>query len=238
MNDFVGCLLACEDIQNCDFFLLDHSAAITIDYCEDCRVHLDSTHMHSLLPQFFVLHLTRLGALECVRAQFFVGPCESSVFLRDTKRCSFIVACQQLRLRDCHSLDMLLYVSASQPIIEASTAIRIGCFNFHYFSLAQQFTAAGLNVWDSQWSNVHDFHQGQIAAGEKGKEGDHWSYLPPETSWRDLGFKDVSEVTQGRISIIEQGFTTPHTWGNRPLLKRQVSAHKVLTHRSFTSLSS
>ncbi len=42
-----------------------------------------------------------------------------------------MLACQQFRSRDCQKLDV--FVSCvSQPIIEASTGIKFGCFQFHY----------------------------------------------------------------------------------------------------------
>lgn len=46
-------------------------------------------------------------------------------------------------------------------------------------NLLAQFTAAGLNPWNSEWSNVHDFH---AAAGAR-----HWEFLP-EVSALSFGF--------------------------------------------------
>ena len=53
-----------------------------------------------------------------------------------------VVACQQFRTRDVHKLDALL-LSTSQPSIEATTEVRIGCFSFFYHELAQQLLKAG-----------------------------------------------------------------------------------------------
>ena len=61
-----------EECEDCDIFLLDWSATVTIDLCRRCRI--------------------------------FVGPCESSVFLRDCEDIKAVIACQQLRTRDVHRL--------------------------------------------------------------------------------------------------------------------------------------
>lgn len=168
-----------EECDDCDIFLLDHSAQVTVDYATNCRI--------------------------------FVGPCESSVFLRDCKGCSVVVACQQLRLRDCHGMDMLVHVSAGQPSIETSSGVRLGCFQYSYFSLREQLRAAGLSAWNTQWSNVHDFNHGDGT-------GQHWSFLPHGTGPRELGFRPASEVSS-TVSAAEEAAPSvvPATWGGRPL---------------------
>jgi len=146
--------------------------------------------------------------------RFFIGPCESSVFLRNCKDCKAIVACQQFRLRDCHNLDLLLYVSAGQPSIETSDKIRIGCFQFAYFDLQAQFDRAGLSVWNNQWSDVHDFNE------IKGEQ--HWTFLPHNTRPADL-LKPLPEVyptiTQEEAN---SDSVVPLTSGSRPLQSDEV----------------
>ena len=82
-----------EECDDCDIFLLDWSAAVTIDRCKRCRL--------------------------------FIGPCESSVFVRNCEDIRAVVACQQFRTRDVHKLDVLL-LSPSQPSIEATTEVPTG----------------------------------------------------------------------------------------------------------------
>ena len=74
-------------------------------------------------------------------SRVFIGPCESSVFLRTCEDIRAVVACQQFRTRDVHRLDVLL-LSTSQPSIEATSEARIGCFSFFYHELAQQLLKA------------------------------------------------------------------------------------------------
>ena len=187
-GQIAGQAFALEELSHCDVFLLDHSAAVTIDQCTDCR--------------------------------FFIGPCESSVFLRDCRGCSVVVAAQQLRLRDCHELQLLLYVSASQPVMEASDGVRLSSFSFSYPQLSAQFHAAGLHPFNSQWSNVHDFHQQQ--ADDDGQR--HWSFLPFGTGAAELGLKSLGSVTAGRVTAGEGDDVVPETWGQRTSDSRQPHA--------------
>ena len=68
----------------------------------------------------------------------------------------------------------------SQPIIESSTGVSVGCFQYNYTDLADQLRSAGLTPWNNYWSQVYDFSpvQGQSnwkKAGRMFKVGD---YLP------------------------------------------------------------
>ena len=42
-----------------------------------------------------------------------------------------MLSCQQFRTRDCHKLDIFL-LCVSQPIIEASSVVKFGCYQFSY----------------------------------------------------------------------------------------------------------
>lgn len=138
--------------------------------------------------------------------QIFVGPCESSVFVRTSKHLKLIIAAQQLRTRECSDLDILLYVSAGQPVIEATTNVRLGCFQWNYFGLAEQFAAAGLDPWYSEWSNVHDFTASSNSHA--------WSYIDSSTKGTDL-LPSLESTGSGLDNL--PGFVTPLTWGNRPI---------------------
>lgn len=84
-----------DTADDCDIFLFDYSAQVTVDFATNCRI--------------------------------FIGPCESSVFLRDCRRCRVVCACQQLRTRDCADVDLMLFCS-TQPSIETTRDLRISCF--------------------------------------------------------------------------------------------------------------
>ncbi len=55
-----------------------------------------------------------------------MGPCASSTFVRNCKSTKLVLICQQLRLRDCHDLEIMLFTQ-TDPIIEASTNIQFYC---------------------------------------------------------------------------------------------------------------
>jgi len=143
--------------------------------------------------------------------QLFIGPCESSVFIRETSHCKFIIACQQLRIRDSTNLDILLFINAGQPVIESATNIRFSAFNYSYLNLSAQFEAAKFNVWNTEWDNVHDFTPDQTP---------HWTYLAPNIKPGDL-LKELKLVVPNQF--INQDFSVcPITYGNRPKTQSKI----------------
>uniref|UniRef100_A0A8C4QXH2 Protein XRP2 n=1 Tax=Eptatretus burgeri TaxID=7764 RepID=A0A8C4QXH2_EPTBU len=101
-------------------------------------------------------HSAAVSVDDCKKCRITLGPVSGSVFLRNCKDCTVLVACQQFRARDCSKLLVLLYC-ATQPIIEACAGIEFACYQCDYPELASQFQAAGLDVFNNNWSNVHDF---------------------------------------------------------------------------------
>ncbi|OWY98762.1 hypothetical protein PHMEG_00030394 [Phytophthora megakarya] len=105
---------------------------------------------------FLLDHCTSVQIDACINCRIVVGPCESSVFLRNCKRCTVICAVQQFRTRDCEDVDVYLY-STTDPIIETSSRMRFTCFPLTYFSLHQQFRQAKFSPWNNKWSEIFDF---------------------------------------------------------------------------------
>ncbi|XP_046364849.1 protein XRP2-like isoform X1 [Haliotis rufescens] len=119
-----GQQLVIQNCEDCNIYVFDHSATITIDDCTNCRM--------------------------------FLGPIKTSVFFRDCKDIKAMVACQQFRTRDCSRLDIFL-CCGSQPIIESTNNVKLGCFQCSYPQLDTQMKAAGRTVFNNTWSNIHDF---------------------------------------------------------------------------------
>ncbi|XP_019384015.1 PREDICTED: protein XRP2 [Crocodylus porosus] len=164
-----------QECENCNIYIFDHSATITIDDCTNCRI--------------------------------FLGPVKGSVFFRDCKDCKCIVACQQFRTRDCRKLEVFL-CCATQPIIESSTGMKFGCFQFYYPELALQFKDAGLSIFNNTWSNIHDFTP---VSGEN-----NWSLLPEDGAVQDFVPLPSSEELKGvRISTDATRSIIPITRGQR-----------------------
>ncbi|OPL20514.1 hypothetical protein AM593_06874, partial [Mytilus galloprovincialis] len=93
-----------------------------VQNCENCNIYVFD-------------HSAAINIDDCVNCNFFLGPIKSSVFIRDCKNCKFILSCQQFRTRDCNKIDIFLCCN-TQPIIEASSGMRFGCYQYFYPELA------------------------------------------------------------------------------------------------------
>jgi hypothetical protein len=125
--------------------------------------------------------------------RIFIGPCESSIFVRNCSNVKLIAACRQFRTRDCEDLDVLMHC-ASQPSIETSKRVRFGCFQFFYFALGAQFEKARLPVFNNRWSEVYNFnpkHGGYELL--MGAEAEPSAFLKPLHEHTDFVTADESD---------------------------------------------
>ncbi|XP_064167121.1 protein XRP2-like [Anguilla rostrata] len=175
-----------------------------IQECENCSI-------------FILDHSATITIDDCVNCRVVLGPVKGSVFFRDCKEIKCVVACQQFRTRDCKKMEVFL-CCATQPIIESSTGMKFGCFQYHYPELAAHFKDAGLSVFNNNWSNVHDFTP---VSGET-----NWSLLPENTSVLDCvpPPDNESEFGSVRVSADAQQSVVPLTHGGR----RKVSEESCL----------
>jgi protein XRP2 len=98
----------------------------------------------------------------------FIGPCVGififyvgSVFIRDCTDCTIVVASQQLRLKNCHRMKMVVSCQ-SQPVIENSNDICFSSYRWFYPGLRDQFYKVGLyclhnevKLYDNSSLNVY-----------------------------------------------------------------------------------
>jgi len=133
-----------------------------IDSCKGCTILLED-------------YTPAVNMYSCEDCKVFIGPCSGSVYIRNSKNCKIIVAAAQLRIYNCQDFDLLVF-SMSDPSVEQCTDLRIGCFDYYYPELKEQFKQAKLNVWNNVWSEVYDFTPG-IGSYE---------YLSPEITAKDL----------------------------------------------------
>uniref|UniRef100_A0A672QNN6 Protein XRP2 n=1 Tax=Sinocyclocheilus grahami TaxID=75366 RepID=A0A672QNN6_SINGR len=142
--------------------------------------------------------------------QFVIQDCpvKGSVFFRDCKDIKCVVACQQFRTRDCKKIDVFL-CCATQPIIESSTGMKFGCYQYYYPELAFHFKDAGLSIFNNNWSNIHDFTP---VSGET-----NWSLLPEDAVVLEyMPLPDPeSEFKSVRISAEANRSIVPLTKGGR-----------------------
>nr|XP_004668856.1 protein XRP2 [Jaculus jaculus] len=182
-GETVGCLpgrvagqqFFIQDCENCNIYIFDHSATITIDECINCRI--------------------------------FMGPVKGSVFFRNCRDCKCVVACQQFRMLDCVKLEVFL-CCATQPIIESSTKIKFGCFQWYYPELASQFKDAGLSIFNNTWSNIYDFTP---VTGEL-----NWSLLSENAMVKDyVPIPTTEELKAVRVSTEANRSIVPVSRGQR-----------------------
>ncbi|XP_061315764.1 protein XRP2 isoform X1 [Pezoporus flaviventris] len=165
-----------------------------IQDCENCKIYIFDNSATITID-------------DCVNCQIFLGPIKGSVFFRDCKDCKCIVACQQFRARDCKKLEVFL-CCATQPIIESSTGMKFGCFQYYYPELALQFKDAGLSIFNNTWSNIHDFTP---VSGEN-----NWGLLPENAVVQDyVPLPSSEELKAVRISTDVTRSIIPVTRGQR-----------------------
>jgi hypothetical protein len=128
-----------------------------------------------LLGAPVTLHINNLDSC-CV----LCGPVSSSVFVDNCRNCTFVVACQQLRVHTTVGSVFYLHVT-SKAIIEDSRQLQFAPYNLTYPQLQAQFQESGLNERVNNWDQVDDFNW--LASGT---HSPNWSLLPPEqrrSSW-------------------------------------------------------
>jgi len=105
----------------------------------------------------------------CKRSLVLLGPCESSVFVRDCEDCIFWVAAQQLRTSDCHRCTFYLY-TRTEPVIEKSDNLAFAPWAARYPKCVSQFREMGFDPQRNLWNAIFDF------SGEVHRS--HWRILP------------------------------------------------------------
>lgn len=158
-------------------------------------------------------HSEQVTIDECKDCKIFVAACCSSVFIRDCENCVLAVCCQQLRTRDVKDSDLLVF-STTEPIIESSSELRIGCLDISYFGHAAHLDAARLSPWDNRFSEIHDFTPPD---GATGKSSTNWA-PPAEPLGQDESLlSEVGERIDETIGLTaERGLLAiPKTLGVR-----------------------
>ncbi|XP_052797927.1 protein XRP2-like isoform X1 [Mya arenaria] len=165
-----------------------------VQNCQNCNIYLFD-------------HTSTVTVDDCTNCTFFIGPIKTSIFIRDCTGCKFVVACQQFRLRDCHKLEAFLCCT-TQPIIESSSGVRLACYTYFYPELPGQFKAAGLSVFNNNWSNIHDFTQDATET--------HYTLLPDSTAVEDVVPLPTTEMFGGmQIDVSREKSVVPNSLGTR-----------------------
>ncbi|CAE8674458.1 unnamed protein product, partial [Polarella glacialis] len=136
---------------------------LNLDGLEDCEVYACDT-------------TAQVFADYCKRCVVLIGPCESSVFVRDCEDCVFWMAVQQLRTNNCRRCTFFLY-SKTEPIIETSEDLAFAPWTASYPGCRAQFEQTRFDPERNLWNGVFDF---------TGKIG--------QSHWRILQADEVSEL--------------------------------------------
>ncbi|KAK2154575.1 hypothetical protein LSH36_264g00037 [Paralvinella palmiformis] len=94
-------------------------------------------------------HLTRCTIL--------CGPVSSSIFVDDCHDCTFVVACQQLRVHTTMDCKFYLHVT-SRAIIEDSNNLHFAPYNLAYGGLGTHYESSRLDKSRNSWDDVDDFN--------------------------------------------------------------------------------
>jgi hypothetical protein len=128
------------------------------------------------------LHITNSD-----NCKILTGPVQRSVFIDDSHKCSYVIACQQLRIHSTKECHLYIHVT-SRTIIEDCNELRFAPYNWDYPQLNDHFNISGLNCDVNNWDKVDDFNW------LTGKErSPNWSILPdPERqqAWEGGGGGD------------------------------------------------
>jgi hypothetical protein len=135
---------------------------------------------------FLLDHCGPIAMDECHGCTVVTGPCEASIFARNCSDCKLIVACQQLRLRDCINFQILCH-SQSAPIIESSKFIEFGCYSWDYFGIGGHFKACQFSIFKNPWFEIFDYTPSET--NER-----NYSLLGPQVNHETLLGNNHSEI--------------------------------------------
>ncbi|KAF7287250.1 hypothetical protein GWI33_002069 [Rhynchophorus ferrugineus] len=89
--------------------------------------------------------------------KIFTGPISTSIFAENCQNCTFVIACQQLRLHSSRNIDIYLHVT-SRAIMEDCTEISIAPYNWLYENIDEHFAESGLDRLVNNWRSIDDFN--------------------------------------------------------------------------------
>lgn len=117
---------------------------VTLNNIKNCKVKLfgapSTLHMNSLQDSIV-----------------FCGPVSTSIFIENCKNCTFIIACQQLRLHKSENVNIYLHVT-SRAIMEDCSNIYFTSYNLQYDQIDEDFKKSGLDISINNWNCIDDFN--------------------------------------------------------------------------------
>jgi len=97
------------------------------------------------------IHINKLK--DC---KIFCGPVPGSIFIRECFNCTFVLACQQLRIHSTKKCQFYIHVT-SKAIIEDCNTVNFAPYNWNYERLEEHYKMSGLSKDRNNWDKVDDF---------------------------------------------------------------------------------
>ncbi|KFM69620.1 Tubulin-specific chaperone C, partial [Stegodyphus mimosarum] len=117
---------------------------VGLHHLQDCTIHL-----YGAPSTIFIS-----GLSDC---HVFAGPVSTSVFIENCRQCTFVFACQQLRVHSCTNCDFYLHVT-SRTIIEDCKDLQFAPYNWTYDGQDDDFITAGIDKENNNWDSIDDFN--------------------------------------------------------------------------------
>uniref|UniRef100_A0A6B0V904 Putative tubulin-specific chaperone c pediculus us corporis tubulin-specific chaperone c n=1 Tax=Ixodes ricinus TaxID=34613 RepID=A0A6B0V904_IXORI len=125
-----------------------------VEHCRDSRFWLacQQLRVHSSSQCQSALFATRLS-----RCELRCGPVTTSAFVEHCRDSRFWLACQQLRVHSSSQCQFRMHVQ-SRAIVEDSTGLGFGAYDWQYEGQEDHWRASGLDPSCNQWRQVDDFN--------------------------------------------------------------------------------
>lgn len=95
--------------------------------------------------------------INCKKSRISIGPVSTSVFIDQCTDNVFQIFCQQLRVHNTY--DCLIYLHVcTRGIIEDSSRLKFGRYEFNYDQLEQDIVNSKLNRSINNWNKIEDFN--------------------------------------------------------------------------------
>ena len=86
-----------------------------------------------------------------------IGPISRSVFVKNCSNCTFVMACQQLRIHDTTQSSFYLHVTGA-AIIESCKSVKFAPYNLSYPEIEKHYMQSQLDRDTNNWNKIDDFH--------------------------------------------------------------------------------
>lgn len=109
--------------------------------------------------------------INCKKTKINIGPVSTSIFIDKCNHCEFKLLCQQLRVHNTFDTIFYLHVT-TKGIIEDSSRLKFGIYNFKYDNLEDDIIKSKLNISINNWNQIEDFNW-----LVKNKQSPNWSLI-------------------------------------------------------------